>query len=275
MQLGIRGHDIYDGKADAGEIINALREASFDTVQLVCHKSVAGVEYAPGSLTETKAAGIGEIFRNNFPIALLGAYFNPVHPNTDIVDTGIAVFRDNIRNAKTIGASVVASETGSYQGDPWVYHPMNRTQEALEKVIHIFSGLAEYAAGFGVNIGIEGAAGHVCHDVAALKYVIEHIKTKNVRVVFDYFNFMDENNRDYLEILNNGLSVFDNIHCFHIKDCDENLRQCGIGQGIIDFPGILKAIKQYDSNAALILEGTPASEAAQTAGFLRNIWKSI
>jgi sugar phosphate isomerase/epimerase len=86
---------------------------------------------------------------------------------------------------------------------------------------------------------------------------------------------MDENRRDYLAVLEEGLAAFDNIHCFHIKDCDGSLNQCLIGQGIIDFPRLLKMIKQYDKDAVLILEGTPAADAARASAYLRGIWDSI
>jgi sugar phosphate isomerase/epimerase len=275
MRIGIRGHDIYDGKTRPQGIADTLKNAGFDAVQLVCHKSIQGVEYARGQLTREKAAEIGEAFDKNIHIALLGAYFNPVHPSKSIIETGIQVFKDNIENARVIGAAVVASETGSYQGDPWVYHPQNRTSEAYERVTGVFSGLAAYAEEYGVNVGIEGAAGHVCHDVKTLKRVIDGINSDNVRVVFDYFNFMEDSRRDYLAIIEEGLETFGNIHCFHIKDCDGSLNQCPVGRGIVDFERVLPLIKNYDGGAVLILEGTPADDAARAAGFLRELWDSI
>ncbi|MCL2702567.1 MAG: sugar phosphate isomerase/epimerase [Defluviitaleaceae bacterium] len=277
MKIGVRGHDIINGKTNPENLVGALKSAGMDTVQLVCHKSIEGTEYVPGSQNAEKAAFIGRAFGNNMHIALLGAYFNPVHPNKEIVETGIAVFRDNIEYAKTIGSDVVASETGSYQGDPWVYHPKNRTPEALNAVIDIFCGLAAYASKHSVCVGIEGAAGHVCHDIRALKHVVDSIGTDNIRVVFDYFNFMDGEHTDYIKILNEGLSVFPKIHCFHIKDCvlDGSLNQVPVGQGDMDFKKILSLIKQYDKDAVLILEGTPDTDAARSAAFLRDIWGTV
>jgi sugar phosphate isomerase/epimerase len=274
MILGARGHDILESKASAKTLADAMTAAKTDTVQLVCHKSIEGVEYAPGSLTKERAGEIGRGFSGRH-IALIGAYFNPVHPNAEAVENGIAVFKDNLEYAKIIGCDTVGSETGSYKGDPWTYHPQNRTPEALRNVVEIFSSLAEYAAGFGANVGVEGAAGHVCYDVKALKSAVDSIGG-NTKVIFDYYNFCEDGNADYVRILDEGLSAFPEIHCFHIKDfLDGSLEQVPVGKGSVDFSRVLSMIKQYDKDAALILEGTPPGEIARSAAFLREIWEAI
>ena len=79
------------------------------------------------------------------------------------ITRGIAVFKDYLDMASAIGCDTVGSETGSYNGDPWIYHPMNHSDEALNRVVSTFGELAEYAKERGVNIGMEGAFGHVCH----------------------------------------------------------------------------------------------------------------
>ena len=85
--------------------------------------------------------------------------------------------------AKDIGCDYVGSETGSYNGDPWIYHPMNHSDEALDRVVDTFSALAEYAESYGVNIAMEGAFGHVCHTPERLYEAVSRIGKNNIKFI--------------------------------------------------------------------------------------------
>ena len=147
MKLMVRAHDL--GVKGAENINKKLCDLSLDGVQFVAYKSIEGVAYAPASLTQEQAREISStIKKNEKEIALIGAYFNPVHPNTAKIENGIAVFKDYISLAKSIGCDFVGSETGSYNGDPWIYHPMNHSDEALCRVVKTFSSLADLKSSF-------------------------------------------------------------------------------------------------------------------------------
>ena len=80
MKLMVRAHDL--GVKGAENISKRVCELSLDGVQLVVYKSIDGVSYAPGSLSKEQAAQISRVIKQNGKdIALIGAYFNPVHPN--------------------------------------------------------------------------------------------------------------------------------------------------------------------------------------------------
>lgn len=260
MKLMVRAHDL--GVKGAENINTKLCELGLDGVQLVVYKSIDGVAYSQGQLTKEQAKEISNaIKQNGKDIALIGAYFNPVHPNTAKIDNGIAVFKDYLSLAKDIGCDYVGSETGSYNGDPWIYHPMNHSDEALDRVVDTFSDLAEYAESCGVNIAMEGAFGHVCHTPERLYEAVTRIGKNNIKFIFDLYNYLDISNVDVAyDILNRGLSLLgDRILLFHIKDFvieDNKLKQCGVGKGILDFDRILNAIYQHNQNAILVLEGT-------------------
>ena len=137
MKLMVRAHDL--GVKGADNINQKICELGLDGVQLVAYKSIDGISYSPCSLSSEQAKEIGSVVRKNGKeIALIGAYFNPVHPNTDKISNGIAVFKDYLILAKNLGCDFVGSETGSYNGDPWIYHPMNHSDEALDRVVETF-----------------------------------------------------------------------------------------------------------------------------------------
>ena len=126
MKLYIRAHDL-GVKGEEG-IISRLDELGLEGVQLVAYKCLDDVEYTPGSVTEERA----EKFRTAFEkagktVPLIGAYFNPVHPDEKKIYKGMIVFKEYLKLAKSFGCGIVGSETGSYNGDKWTYNPLNRT----------------------------------------------------------------------------------------------------------------------------------------------------
>lgn len=279
MKLMVRAHDL--GVKGAENINDSIVKLGLDGVQLVIYKSIDRVTYSQGQISKEKAQEISDaITQNGKEIALIGAYFNPVHPNTDKIDNGIAVFRDYISVAKALNCDYIGSETGSYNGDPWIYHPMNHSDEALDRVVTTFSDLADFAAENGVNIAIEGAFGHVCHTPERLKLAFDKMGKKNIKFIFDLYNYLDISNVDSAyDILERGISLLgDRILLFHIKDFivqDNKLKQCGVGKGILDFDRILNTIYKHNSNATLVLEGTVGEDLPFAVTYLKEKIKKI
>lgn len=279
MVIAFRTHDL--GVKGLENAIEKARDCGISAVQLVVYKFIEEIKYSSGQLTQETAAKIGETLRNNgISVGLIGAYFNPVHPDKGKAENGAAVFKEYLKYCKALGCDTVGSETGSFNGDKWTYNPLNRTKEALQTVISTFKELALCAKEFGAYVGMEGAAGHVCWNVATLKRAIDEIDEDNIRVIFDIYNYLDaENYQNYLEILDEGLKTFaGKITVFHIKDCvfeDGKLKQVAPGKGIFDFIKILGKIKAYDKNATLVLEGTTGDDIVPCTQFIKNVWEQV
>ena len=274
MKLFIRAHDL--GVKGEENIVSRLDELGLEGVQLVAYKCLDDVQYVPGSVTAERAEKFRAVFeQSGKTVPLTGAYFNPVHPDEHKISNGIAVFRDYLSLVKSFGCNIVGSETGSYNGDKWTYHPQNRTEEALLRVERTFAGLCEFAQDCGVNVGMEGAFGHVCWDVKTLERAVKDIGADNIRIIFDLYNYLDGSNVDKMyDILEEGLQTFgDRICVFHIKDCtindDGSLKQCGVGKGIFDYDRILSEIKKVCPDANLVFEGTTGDDIPFAVNHLR------
>ena len=273
MKLMIRAHDL--GVKGDSEVTLAVKQRGLDGVQLVAYKCTTDIKYEPGAITESRARELGNTLREGgCEIPLIGAYFNPVHPNEEKITRGIAVFKDYLDVAKAIGCDTVGSETGSYNGDPWIYHQMNHSDEALDRVVATFSDLADYAFERGIYVGMEGAFGHVCHTPERLLEAITRIGKPNVRIIFDLYNYLDISNvNEAYNILERGLDLFgDKILLFHVKDFvigENKLVQCGVGRGVLDYDRILRAIHKTNPNAILVLEGTTGEDIDYAVSFLR------
>lgn len=279
MKLCIRAHDL--GVRGTEDILEQLERLGLDGVQMVCYKAYDEIPYAPGAITPEKAAEIGGAFsRAGKIIPLVGAYFNPVHSDREKAARGKDIFADYLRCCRAMGCDVVGSETGSFSDDPWVYHPRNRTEEALQSVVATFSELCDIAADCGSTVAMEGAEGHVCWDVDTLARARRMIGRKT-RVIFDLYNYMDaDNQRDYLGILDRGLDIFaGEIQLFHMKDCNfargRRPVQVPLGTGELDMRAILKRIKVYDSEAVLMLEETTGEDIPHAVETIRRVWAEV
>ena len=270
--LGVKGLDAATQK---------IKECNIDGVQLVAYKFMDEIKYAPAQLNEQNTALIGKTLKEaGIEVGLIGAYFNPVHSDKDKVARCKSIFKEYLKYSKNLGCNIVGSETGSFNDDKWTYNPLNRTEDALNTVIETFSELAAYAKSVGAYVGMEGAAGHVCWNVATLKRAVDAINADNIKIIFDIYNYLDAGNyANYIDILDEGLKTFaGKIHVFHIKDCvfvDGKLKQVAPGKGMFDFDKILGKIKAYDKDATLVLEGTTGDDIVPCIEFIRNKWNSV
>ena len=145
MKVCVRAHDMEVKGIE--NTIMGLHDAGADGVQLVCYKSFDDIKKQPSAITAKSAESIGNEFKKaNLSIDLIGAYFNPVHSSKDKVQDGSEIFNDYLKVSRQLGCSVVGSETGSYSDEPWIYHPKNRTETALDEVVSVFSRLCNAAA---------------------------------------------------------------------------------------------------------------------------------
>ena len=279
MKLCIRAHDL--GVKGTGPILQRLEELKLDGVQMVCYKACEDIPYAPGGITAEKAAAIGAAFADKGAmIPLVGAYFNPVHSNREKAARCEEIFAEYLMHCRSMGCRYVGSETGSYNDEPWIYHPRNRTEEALQAVTETFSRLCDVASDHGSQVAMEGAAGHVCYDVDALARV-RRMMGRPTKVIFDLYNYMDEANQlDYLNILDKGLDVFGGeILLFHMKDCalrnGAAPKQVPLGTGDLDMEAILRRIKAYDKDAILTLEGTTGGDIPHAVKTIKEIWERV
>ena len=260
MTLCIRPHDV--GKDTPEALAEKIHALGFQGVQLAIAKAIKDQNGNPDTLTEEVCKEIKAGFnKHNVEIPLLGAYFNPVHSNKEKVKAGAEKFADHLRKAHLFGAKYVASETGSYNDEPWIYHPKNQTEEAFEEVYSVFKPLADVAKEAGSFLTVEGAWGHCMYCPAQMERLVKVLDNGNIRVTVDIYNYLYEKNYEQrFDILDECLDRFgDKIAVFHIKDFNVNpdgtLREVGIKDGIMGWDKMLPKIKKAVPNALLVFEG--------------------
>jgi sugar phosphate isomerase/epimerase len=263
----MRAHDL--GKMSLSAHHDALTSLGFDAAQLVFKKA----------LTDHIDLDDLEWIRRDFPhvdIMMLGAYFNPVHPDSKVVQEGIANFKKHLEIAPKIGAMTVGTETGSLMGNPWGYVPDNHLPQTLDRVIQIMRDLVSTAEHHHTHIAIEGAYNHVMYDPERVSYLLTQSPSPNLLVTVDLFNFLHIGNVDQsLLILDECLARFaDKIKIYHLKDfvvTEGQIRQVPPGQGNLDYPAIIERIKHTTPDAYLIFEGVGKNDIIPSFRYIREL----
>jgi sugar phosphate isomerase/epimerase len=266
IKLGIRAHDI--GKYSMNELAERVRNIGFDGVQLVIKKALI----EPFDSITPKA--LNNAFDKPF-IMMLGAYFNPLHPNPKEVENGVNFVYDQLRLAHDMGCAFVGTETGSYMGSPWGYMKENHEDDALYEVVAVFKPLSKEAEKLGVYFAIEGAYAHVAYSPKRLKQLYDHLGSPSVKIILDVFNYLNiDNYQHHLEICNEALNLFkDEIVIVHLKDFivqDQSLKLVGLGQGLMNYDVMLPMIVKAIPNAYLIFEGVTGPDIISSFQWIRH-----
>ena len=274
MKIGVRVHDF--GKSDALTLAKQAKAVGFDGVQFVINKAIEGETGKAGTLNDEKVKAFADAFHNEgLDIVMLGAYFNPVHSNKQLVSDNIAKFKEHLAYENMFGAKFVGTETGSFNDDKWTYNPLNRTEEAYQEVLRIFKDLAKCAEDNNANMAIEGAFGHCMFEPKALYRLVNEINSNNVYYIVDIYNYLAISNyENYKEILEECFKLFKGrIVIFHLKDFiiqDGALKQCAIGKGLLDYDYLLKRMNEEAPNAYLIFEGSKPEDMEFSYNFVKS-----
>ena len=271
IKLGIRGHDVPGAPFETiTDFVSSYKNFDLDYLQLVYKKAFKGFEMDPQFLLDLA----DKLKENDIKVAMVGAYFNMIHPDEQKRLDGIEYFKQCMKTASVFDCNVVGSETGSANGDKWTYNEYNHTKEAHDRVVETVKGLKYYGNAFRCRPIIEGAYAHTIHDPDDLAKLVEETGISDVTI--DIYNFLNINNyMDADKIFDRSMELFkDKVRIFHIKDfnvVDGKLVQCGIGQGIMNWNYCIPRIIKETPDAVLILEGVTGQDIQPSIEFIRRI----
>jgi L-ribulose-5-phosphate 3-epimerase len=270
MKIGIRAHDF--GRLALEEMIDKIKSRGFSAVQLALNKALTEVD-ADSHLSPGLAYHVGETFRkNDIQITILGCYFNPLAEEEER-KKAVARFKEHIRYARSLGCSVVATETGSVNAD-WSFHPDNHGEEAFVKVVETVKELVREAERFGVFVGIEGVIRHTIHSPQKLKRLIDEVNSNNLQIVFDPVNLLDINNyKRQDEIIRQSIELFgDRIVAVHSKDFiveGNEFKTVPAGTGLLNYKLIFELLNKKKPFVNFIMEELSEEEMQQGIDFFK------
>lgn len=276
MKIGIRGHDI--GRLNSQDFVATLQKNKIEVIQLVLNKALLDYQ---SPMTVEKAKCLAQPFINaGIEVAMLGAYFNPIHSNKEVKEAAVLNFKAHLLVAELFKTKYVGSETGSYQDDRWIYHPYNETEAAYQKTLAVFQDLVKTAQSVNKSVAIEGAFQHVISTPSRLKRLVDDLNSDHVNVIVDLFNYLDiSNHTQYKDIFLECMALLkDKIVIFHLKNylvVEDKLVQVSLEKGNFDYQYLLSLMKKHCPEAYLILEGITGEDIKKSIDFVTNILKEL
>lgn len=278
MRLGIRAHDTK--YAPLEELIPNIHNLGFKCMHIALSKSIK--EFKPDICTMTPglAMYMKELcIENKVDIAVLGCYLNLCNPDPEQHKQIVEKYKAHIRFASILGCGVVGTETGAVNVE-YKYEPANHTEEALNLFIENLKPIVKYAEQFGVIIAIEPVWKHIVCTIERARKVLDAIDSPNLQIIFDPVNVLYTGNIDRQdEIIEQAFDLLrDEIAVVHCKDFvveGDDLKSIAAGTGGLNYPLLLKKIKQYKPYVHCTLENTVPENAIATRDFMENLYAQV
>ena len=278
MRLGIRAHDTK--YAPLEELIPNIHNLGFKCMHIALSKSIK--EFKPDICTMTPglAMYMKELcIENKVDIAVLGCYLNLCNPDPEQHKQIVEKYKAHIRFASILGCGVVGTETGAVNVE-YKYEPANHTEEALNLFIENLKPIVKYAEQFGVIVAIEPVWKHIVCTIERARKVLDAIDSPNLQIIFDPVNVLYTGNIDRQdEIIEQAFDLLrDEIAVVHCKDFvveGDELKSIAAGTGGLNYPLLLKKIKQYKPYVHCTLENTVPENAIATRDFMENLYAQV
>lgn len=278
MRLGIRAHDTK--YAPLEELIPNIHNLGLKCMHIALSKSIK--EFKPDICTMTPglAMYMKELcIENKVDIAVLGCYLNLCNPDPEQHKQIVEKYKAHIRFASVLGCGVVGTETGAVNVE-YKYEPANHTEEALNLFIENLKPIVKYAEQFGVIIAIEPVWKHIVCTIERARKVLDAIDSPNLQIIFDPVNVLYTGNIDRQdEIIEQAFDLLrDEIAVVHCKDYvveGDELKSIAAGTGGLNYPLLLKKIKQYKPYVHCTLENTVPENAIATRDFMENLYAQV
>ena len=267
MRIGIRAHDV--AYAPLEELIPNIHAQGFHCMHIALSKSIK--EFKPG--VETMTPGLAMYIKelcteNKVDVAVLGCYLNLCNPNPEKHKEIVEKYKAHIRFASILGCGVVGTETGAVN-EEYKYEPANHSEEALQCFIDNLRPIVKYAEQFGVIVAIEPVWKHIVYTVERARKVLDAIDSPNLQIIFDPVN-----------LLLKDIAV---VHCkdYIVEGSELKSVAAGTGKGNpvtgggLNYPLLLKKIKEHKPYVHCTLENTVPENAVATREFMERTYASV
>ncbi len=268
MQLGIFAKTFAG--SDPQTVLAAAREAGYATVQY--NMACSGLPSLPDAIDSAVAEAVAAASRQTgVGIAALSATYNMIHPDLAVREAGRASFAALAAAAPRIGTRLLTVCTGSRDAsDQWRHHPENDSPAAWQDLVAEFRLLLPIAEQHDLVIGVEPELGNVVSSAPKARQLLDLFASDRIVIVLDPANLFEVAPPERREALvGEAVALLkDNIALAHAKDRHADGSFATAGDGVIDFPHFIAALRSAGFDGPLVTHGLAAADAARVASFL-------
>lgn len=261
MEFGCRAHDLTRAHTPE-ELGRACEEQGVRYVQLALAKSFPQMESGAAQISPGMGSSVRRaLAAHDVEVAVMGCYFNMIDADLAAREQGIRKFEAYLSCARSFGAGIVASETGSVDPE-FRYTEENFTDEAFNEAAGVIARLVARAERVGAVVGIEPGVNHPIHDVHTCARLVEAVgESPALGFILDPTALITpELASSQLDIAQAMLAAFpERIVATHLVDFrieGDALVRCDLGEGQMDVDAVLGAVEAVKPGGYVLTEFT-------------------
>ena len=254
------------------KVLSDCKLIGFECTQY--NMSCSGIGSLPEIIPESVTLELKDaIHLTGISISAISATYNMTDPNINRRSVGRKAFEAIAKCAAFLGTPIVTVCSGSLNtNDKWKSHPDNSNPENWFDMCKEFEMLCTIAEKHNILIGVEPELGNIVSSAPHAAKLLKSFSGGPIRIVLDPANLIEDAPLDqHKKIIDEALeSLEKKIILVHAKDRSSDGCIAPPGKGVIDWPYFLKSLAYGGFDGPLITHGITASQAPETANFLRD-----
>ena len=246
-KIGCRTHDY--GQGTMAELATRISPDGYETMQLALKKALTDVEDLLSYLTDQNAEAIHKALEaQNLTVSVLGAYLNYAGTDGDLRGSRLDILKGHLKIAKTLGARMVGTETGSINDD-YTWNDLNHGPDAFETFKASVTKVMPLTEEYDTYFAVEAVSTHIIHTPERMNALVRAVDHERLKVIFDISNLMTPENQHQQDdmIIEMFKLLGDKIWAVHVKDFDfEDGKKVivPLGTGKLNIDLLLKQVSQ-------------------------------
>jgi sugar phosphate isomerase/epimerase/pimeloyl-ACP methyl ester carboxylesterase len=271
MRLGIFTKTFV--RPDLAATLDAVAACGLDCVQF--NFSSAGLPSLPEKIDPRVISVIAcELERRRLSVAAVSGTFNMIDPDSSKRREGLRRLGEVAASCAELGAPLVTLCTGTRDSqDMWRAHPQNDSVEAWQDLLVSMDEALKIADKYDVCLGIEPETVNVVNSARKARRLLDELGSPRLKIVLDPANLFRPGEGALLsEILDEAVNLLGgDIALAHAKDFRDGtgLEHVAAGQGMLDWPRLLRLLRAAGYEGPLILHGLAETEVKTSVAFLR------
>lgn len=260
MNFTIRGHDLTQ-VSSVEDLAEKTQLQGIHSLQLALGMSFPDMPSEAANINPGMGAYIKNVLaRHEVNVGILSCYINMIHPNLEKREQLLQKFEGYLRQAKYFGASMVASETGCVYPEIR-FTEENFTDKAFSDLVSVLSRLVKSGEKANMLLGIEPGLNHPLCSLERVQQLLTLIDSDYLGIILDPTNLITSDTyKDQVSIVEEAFELFgEKIVALHLKDyqvADNQIIPVNLGEGVIDYQGILNIVSSYRPMSYVVLEET-------------------